>query len=127
MKDSDHGTLRIARTGGVTTATIDNPPVNVLDVALMGDLRRFLIAAREEPDTKVIVFESIDPEIFVAHVDMALIDEPQAFDEIAREVPEGLNVFQALGELVRSRRRSRSSSSPVSRAAAARSSWPRPT
>lgn len=44
-------------------------------------------------------FDSADPEFFIPHVDMTLIDEPQTFDEIARDVPDGLNVFQALGEL----------------------------
>jgi enoyl-CoA hydratase/carnithine racemase len=32
---------------------------------------------------------------------MTLIDEPTAFDELAAEAPEGLNVFQAFGEAVR--------------------------
>jgi enoyl-CoA hydratase/carnithine racemase len=49
----------------------------------------------------VLVFQSADPEFFIAHVDMTLIDEPHAFDEIAREAPEGLNPFQAFGELLR--------------------------
>lgn len=93
--------LRIAHDRGVATVTIDNPPVNVLDAALMGELRRYLLSVRNDPAIKVIVFDSADPDFFIAHVDMTLIDDPHAFDEIAREVPAGLNVFQALGELVR--------------------------
>jgi len=99
---SDHyGTLRVTHRSGVVTVTIENPPVNILDVALMTDLRHFLIKARDDDATRVIVFESGSPDFFIAHVDMALIDNPHAFDEIARDVPAGLNVFQALGELVR--------------------------
>jgi enoyl-CoA hydratase/carnithine racemase len=93
--------LRISREGGVITATIDNPPVNVLDAALMGELRGFLAQVREDRTAKVIVFESGNPDFFIAHVDMTLIDDPHAFDEIARDVPAGLNVFQALGEMMR--------------------------
>lgn len=93
--------LRVVREGGVARVIIDNPPVNVLDVTLMRELRSFLLAAREDSVLKVIVFESANPDFFVAHVDMTLIDAPHAFDEIAREVPVGLNVFQAFGELVR--------------------------
>jgi len=67
----------------------------------MGDLRTFLLSARSDPTIKVVVFQSDNPDFFIAHVDMTLIDDPHAFDDIAREVPACLNVFQALGELVR--------------------------
>ena len=101
MSDQISAKLRIARHKGVATVTIDNPPVNILDAALMAELRRLLTAVRDDDMTRVIVFESANPDFFIAHVDMTLIDDPQAFDEIARDVPAGLNVFQALGELVR--------------------------
>lgn len=69
------GRLRISRADGVATITIDNPPVNVLDVPLMGEIRRFLLSVRDDPNTRVLVFQSADPEFFIAHVDMTLIDE----------------------------------------------------
>ncbi|MBQ0708017.1 enoyl-CoA hydratase/isomerase family protein [Ochrobactrum sp. AP1BH01-1] len=101
MTDTDFSRLRISKSEGIATITIDNPPVNVLDVPLMSEIRRFLLSVRDDPDTRVLVFQSADPEFFIAHVDMTLIDEPHAFDEIAREAPEGLNPFQAFGELLR--------------------------
>ena len=93
--------LQIRRSGGVAFATIDNGPVNVLDVSLMSELRKFLVAARGDDGLKVIVFESANPDFFIAHVDMTLIDQPHAFDEMAKEAPDGMNVFQAFAELVR--------------------------
>lgn len=93
--------MRVVQGGGVAHVIIDNPPVNVLDVTLMGELRSFLLAARRDSALKVIVFESANPEFFVAHVDMTLIDSPHAFDELAKQAPDGQNVFQAFGELVR--------------------------
>lgn len=96
-----YSTLRIEHEDGVATVTIDNPPVNVLDVALMNDIRRFLASVHDDPLTRVIVFQSADAGYFIAHVDMTLIDEPHAFDAIAQDVPDGLNPFQALGELIR--------------------------
>jgi enoyl-CoA hydratase/carnithine racemase len=99
---SDHfDKLRVLHGSGVATVTIENPPVNILDAALMTELRRFLLTVRDDDATRVIVFESGSPDFFIAHVDMALIDNPHAFDEIARDVPNELNVFQALGELIR--------------------------
>lgn len=101
MGNSTYSKLHIERDHGVATVTLDNPPVNVLDVTLMSDIRGFLTSVREDPQTRVIVFQSADPEFFIAHVDMTLIDQPQAFDEIAKDAPEGLNPFQALGEMIR--------------------------
>ncbi|MBA8682635.1 enoyl-CoA hydratase/isomerase family protein [Stenotrophomonas tumulicola] len=93
--------LHISQERGVARITIDNPPVNVLDVPLMGEIRRYLLSVRDDPSVRVIVFQSADPEFFIAHVDMKLIDEPHAFNEVARDAPEGLNPFQAFGELLR--------------------------
>lgn len=101
MTDTDFGRLSISHDAGVSTITINNPPVNVLDVSLMSELSRFLVAVRDDPNTRVLVFQSANPEFFIAHVDMTLIDEPHAFDELARDAPEGLNPFQAFGELLR--------------------------
>jgi len=96
-----YSTLHIEYDRGVATVSINNPPVNVLDVALMSDIRAFLTQVRDDPQTRVIVFQSADPEFFIAHVDMTLIDEPHAFDQFTKDVPNGLNPFQALGEMIR--------------------------
>ncbi|MCG7220682.1 enoyl-CoA hydratase/isomerase family protein [Acinetobacter sp. AG3] len=95
-----YSTLHIEYDRGVATVSINNPPVNVLDVALMSDIRAFLTQVRDDPQTRVIVFQSADPEFFIAHVDMTLIDEPNAFDQFAKDLPNGLNPFQALGEMI---------------------------
>ena len=100
MNDA-YTTLRVSREAGIARVTLDNPPVNVLDVALMGDLRRLLTALRDDDSVRVIVFDSADPEFFIAHVDMSLGDTPDALDTFARDLPDGVNVFQALGELLR--------------------------
>lgn len=102
MTDTDFSKLRLSHAHGVMTIAIDNPPVNVLDVALMSEISRLLLAVRDDPDTRVLVFQSANPAFFIAHVDMTLIDEPHAFDELASNAPEGLNPFQAFGELLRS-------------------------
>ncbi|MFF2852379.1 enoyl-CoA hydratase/isomerase family protein [Streptomyces sp. NPDC058001] len=97
----NYPTLRVSVDRGVANAVIDNPPVNVLDVQLMTDVLQFLKAIRDDTSVRVVVFSSADPDFFIPHVDMTLIDEPTAFDELASEAPEGLNVFQAFGEAVR--------------------------
>ncbi|WP_395943432.1 enoyl-CoA hydratase/isomerase family protein [Brevundimonas sp.] len=81
---------------GVARVVIDNPPVNVLDAALAGELVTLLDVLRDDPTVRVIVFESANPDFFIAHVDMTLIDTPTAFDEVARRLPAAPNPFQAL-------------------------------
>ncbi|MGW8400722.1 hypothetical protein ACWGLP_29235 [Streptomyces lydicus] len=49
----------------------------------------------------MIVFDNANPEFFIAHVDMTLVDTPDAFDGLAADLPDGVNPFQALGELLR--------------------------
>jgi enoyl-CoA hydratase/carnithine racemase len=101
MSQDTYATLRVTREDGIARVILDNPPVNVLDVALMADLRQLLSTLRDDDSVRVIVFESANPEFFIAHVDMSLVDTPDAFDQLAAGLPDGVNVFQALGELLR--------------------------
>lgn len=101
MPSHEYSLLRVSHRDGVADVVIDNPPVNVMDVALMTELTRFLAEVRDYPAVRVIVFESANPEIFIAHVDMSLIDAPTAFDDLATTLPGLPNVFQAFAETVR--------------------------
>ncbi|MFD0657114.1 enoyl-CoA hydratase/isomerase family protein [Thermocatellispora tengchongensis] len=91
----------MTRDRGVVTVVIDNPPVNVLSLAMMADLMTLLTTLREDETAKVVVFESADPEFFIAHVDMTLVDDEEAAADPTAGAPAGLNVFQALGEALR--------------------------
>lgn len=52
--------------------------MNLLDAALLRDLDAFITQAHSDEATKVIVFESADPDFFVAHGDMDFVDNPEA-------------------------------------------------
>lgn len=95
-----YATLRVSREDGIARVTLDNPRQR-LNVALMADLRHLLTALRDDDSVRVIVFDSANPKFFIAHVDMSLVDTPDAFDKLAADLPDGVNVFQALGELLR--------------------------
>lgn len=94
-------TLRTRRDGRVLRVTIDNPPVNAMSAVVMRELRDLLTTVRDDDDLRVIVFDSADPEYFIAHVDMHLAEQMDLLGELAREAPKGVNVFQAVGELLR--------------------------
>ena len=73
MAGPDYRTLSIARAEGVATVTLDHPPMNLLDAPLMGDLDRLGRELEADPDTRVAIFQSANPDYFIAHADVALI------------------------------------------------------
>lgn len=101
MTHDNYSALRVSRDAGIARITLDNPPVNVLGVVLMTELRDLLTALRDDESTRVIVFDSANPEFFIAHVDMTLGEQTDGLRELAMSAPEGVNVFQAVGELLR--------------------------
>lgn len=101
MTNGSYTTLRVSRGAGIARVTLDNPPVNVLSITLMTELRDLLTALRDEQSVRVIVFDSANPEFFIAHVDMTLGEQMEALQELSTSAPEGVNVFQAVGELLR--------------------------
>ncbi|MEZ0156731.1 enoyl-CoA hydratase/isomerase family protein [Streptomyces althioticus] len=111
MSYDDLSALTIDVTDGVATVTIDHPPLNLMDGVLLPSLRAFIARVRDDAGVRVIVFQSADPEFFIAHGDMAYLTDPDALPETTRAaiaaapdaaVPEGLNILQALSDEVRS-------------------------
>jgi len=101
MALAGYSTLQATTENGVLRVVLDNPPVNVLDAVMMREVRDLLAAVREDSSVKVIVFESANPEFFIAHVDIRVADRMDILEELAASAPEGVNVFQLIGELIR--------------------------
>ncbi len=66
-------TLAVSRDGGIVTVTIDHPPMNLLDAALMTDLDRLGRELEGDETVRVVVFQSANPDYFIAHADVTLI------------------------------------------------------
>jgi enoyl-CoA hydratase/carnithine racemase len=78
----------------VCRATIDNPPINLLDVPLMIELDRLGREVEADPDVGVLVVRSANPEFFVAHADVgAILQLPR---EALAEPPAELGFFHAM-------------------------------
>jgi enoyl-CoA hydratase/carnithine racemase len=52
------------------TATFNNPPVNLLDPEVISALRVLMDEMESAPELKVIVFNSSNPDFFIAHLDL---------------------------------------------------------
>lgn len=74
----DYQTLQIKNELGVLTATINNPPVNVMTQSLYMDLVGFTSEVEQDESVKVVVFQSADPDFFIAHFDVEAILEFEA-------------------------------------------------
>lgn len=86
---------------GVADIIISNPPVNVLSGRLMMELQSLLKALALDTTVKVIVFSSANPEFFIAHVDINILEEKEILEALGATALEGLNIFQTMGELLR--------------------------
>ncbi|MGW7672700.1 enoyl-CoA hydratase/isomerase family protein [Streptomyces sp. NPDC054775] len=51
--------------------SFDNPPVNVIGPGLMKELKELLTELETNKTVKVVVFDSMNPEYFLAHYDLA--------------------------------------------------------
>jgi enoyl-CoA hydratase/carnithine racemase len=98
MAYEDYRILRVTVDGGICRATIDHPPINLLDVPLMGEIGRLTQEVADDNTLRVLIVDSADPEFFIAHADVALIlDLP--IDDVS--LHETLSPFHALMEQFR--------------------------
>lgn len=90
--------LRVDRRDGVVTATIDHPPINLLDRDLMVALDALTRDVADDPDARVLVLGSANDDFFIAHADVSLILGLPA-SPAPRE--ERLGFFHAMTERLR--------------------------
>lgn len=98
MAFEDYTLLRIANTAGICRATIDHPPINLLDVTLLTEIDRLLTEVADDDTVRVLIVDSADPEIFIAHADVSLVSDLPA-DDVA--LHDELSFFHAITERVR--------------------------
>ncbi|WP_305787103.1 enoyl-CoA hydratase/isomerase family protein [Symbioplanes lichenis] len=93
-------TLHVDVEQGVATVTIDHPPLNLLDGKLIPDLLSFVAQVKDDDTVRVIVFQSADPEFFIAHGDMGFLTDPGLLTADG-ELVGGTNPVQTVNELIR--------------------------
>jgi len=82
MAYDDYQLIRIAVAGGICRATIDHPPINLLDLQLLNEIGRLTQEVAADDEVRVLIVDSADPEFFIAHADVSLIQGLPA-DDIA--------------------------------------------
>jgi len=68
---SDHSQFNINRTyPGLWTITFNNPPINMFVPTTIVELGALMTDLEADPSVKVVVFQSANPDFFIAHLDV---------------------------------------------------------
>jgi enoyl-CoA hydratase/carnithine racemase len=98
MSYEEYKLLAITVAKGVATVSIDNPPINLFDMPLIEEMIKLGHELKADDDVRVIVFESANPEFFIAHVDVNLIQQLPASN---LQKPTSLSFFHEMLETFR--------------------------
>jgi enoyl-CoA hydratase/carnithine racemase len=92
-------TIVVRKERGVAWIKIDNPPINLLDMRLSMELDAVSRALEADPDIHVLVFESANPDYFLSHADLTVLQK--ARDAGAYSDTSRLGFFQQILERFR--------------------------
>jgi enoyl-CoA hydratase/carnithine racemase len=95
MAIQEHEGLHVDVDEGVAFVTLDHPPVNLLDAVLIGSLWELAGELADDDEVRAVVVRSADPEFFIAHADLALI---QSLPRDRRDRPEQLEFIHVFME-----------------------------
>jgi enoyl-CoA hydratase/carnithine racemase len=98
MVYQEYQLIRIAVADGICRATIDHPPINLLDIPLLTEIDRLLREVADDDAVRVLVVDSADPEFFIAHADISLIEHLPKDDTALHDE---LSFFHAMTEQIR--------------------------
>ena len=94
MAHDGYQTLAVRVERGVAFVTIDHPPINLFDLMLMQEIGRIGRDLEADDDVRVIVFRSANPEFFIAHADVELIQQ------LPKEAPPRSNELSGFHAMV---------------------------
>ncbi|GAA6136462.1 enoyl-CoA hydratase/isomerase family protein [Arenicella sp. 4NH20-0111] len=100
MNYKNFKTLNAVADNGVLTVTIDFPPVNVQGQAMLEDLNSLAMRLERDRETKVVVFQSAHPEIWVCHYDTELLKDMSS-EVVSREEVQLLDLQSVLERISR--------------------------
>ncbi|MEM6672078.1 MAG: enoyl-CoA hydratase/isomerase family protein [Planctomycetota bacterium] len=84
-------TFTTEQSDGVLFVTFDFPPVNVQGQAMLADLNSLAMRLERDRATKVVVFQSAHPEIWVCHYDTELLKD-MSTEAVSRDEAELLDL-----------------------------------
>jgi enoyl-CoA hydratase/carnithine racemase len=91
-------TFSAEKNGAVLTVRFDHGEVNIMTAAMAGELFALVGQLAVDTETKVVIFESANPDFFIAHFEIAdILKVIEGDPSVPVSKTPGLNVLQALG------------------------------
>ncbi|WP_029061195.1 enoyl-CoA hydratase/isomerase family protein [Labrenzia sp. DG1229] len=98
MQYDNFSTFNVRTDNGIAWVTFDFPPVNVQGQQMLADLNSLAMRLERDRETKVVVFQSANPEIWVCHYDTELLKD-MSDEAVSREEVQLLDL-QAVCERI---------------------------
>lgn len=98
MKYEGFTTFSVTQDAGIMTVTFDFGPVNVQGQEMLADLNSLAMRLERDRETKVVIFQSANPEIWVCHYDTELLKD-MSDEAVSREEAQLLDL-QAVCERI---------------------------
>lgn len=98
MEYQDFTTFKVSQNEAVITVTFDYPPVNIQGIPMLDDLNSLAEKLEDDRSVKVVVFQSANPEVFVAHADTNFLKD-MSTEAVSREEVELLYLQKVLDRI----------------------------
>lgn len=95
---SNYQTLRVRAEGAVVFVTVDHPPMNLMDRTMIRDLRALLEVLKNDAESRVVVFQSANPDFFISHFDLRIVLSNLQKPPASEQAPQSLNPMNAMFE-----------------------------
>lgn len=89
-------TLNVRRDGRILHVDFNNPPLNLMNIQMVGELFDLSASLAFDQDTAVVVFGSANPEFFIAHFDLSDLLRSMSDPAVPQSRYDDINVLQAL-------------------------------
>jgi cyclohexa-1,5-dienecarbonyl-CoA hydratase len=94
MANRSFETIQVEREGAGCTIVLNQPPLNIIDFAMIQEIRRTLRDLESEKDIRTIVFRGAGPKGFSAGVSV----QDHAPDRVAEVIPAFDDIFRLLAK-----------------------------
>ena len=91
-------TVTITRASAIATVTINNGEINILDAQMMKDLFKAGKELADDDNIKVVIVESANPDFFIAHADLSMIQAVEGTPAPDSTIP---SMLQSMFEVFR--------------------------
>ncbi|MGB4059523.1 MAG: enoyl-CoA hydratase/isomerase family protein [Burkholderiaceae bacterium] len=88
-------TLKLQQDGALLRVTIQNPPINLMNVTMVQELFQLGGRLHADPSVRVVLLDSADPDFFIAHFDLEDLERAASDPGQGSRYPD-INVLQSL-------------------------------